>query len=601
MKLQNQIVLFISTPVLCLLLGLLLIISHKGMPLAERPAELDQLETEDATSEEVQTEVLLLANTDSELLQTVQDVLDEMRIGWRRSDHLGEAMLSGIHTVLICQDDLPDLNGEQGVRLINWVAQGGRLGLMAVPDVDSWLSIVGHKLGIQDYNTEYIAYHAMKMEAGTLPVFDGLVMDEELEDYALPVVLEEDCRVWMTAEDAGDIPLLWTREIGAGRVIVCNHTLINGKDSRCHVIMTLCALESVLVYPIVNAGMIFIDDFPAPQPEGFDQRLQEQYGLSIQGFYRNHWWPDMKTLTKSYGLRYTGVLVETYNQNMHAPFVPDAEDNSLIRYYASELLQSGGEIGLHGYNHQPLCPNGWVYAGEDYKTWDSAEDMAGATSELLRYGKSFLPDTEFTSYVPPSNYLSPEGKQVLLDTVPTLRAISGLYLPETGVNALVQEFEECEDGSISVPRITSGFSMDCYLEMVAAGELSLHGVFSHFIHPDDVLDDERGALLGWKQLYGDFQATLDEITRCYPALRWCTATEAAAAVQRYNRLGVTRRWEGHTLVLELSSFYDEAWLCLWAEEPPTEVVGAEIYEAGGGSLWLRATEDCVELKWDGGV
>lgn len=122
------------------------------------------------------------------------------------------------------------------------------------------------------------------------------------------------------------------------------------------------------------------------------------------------------------------------------------------------------------------------------------ENMRLAVAELLRYGKSFLPSASFTTYVPPSNYLSEEGQQVVLRTVPTVTTISGLYLPEMGVNALVQEFEEEEDGSISVPRITSGFAMDGYNELVAAHELMLHGVFSHFIHPDDVLDDDgRGS------------------------------------------------------------------------------------------------------------
>jgi len=357
------------------------------------------------------------------------------------------------------------------------------------------------------------------------------------------------------------------------------------------------ALEDVLVYPIINAGMIFIDDFPAPQPEGFDEELKAQYGLSTQSFYRSHWWPDMKRLSSRYGLRYTGVLIETYNDLVTPPFLPDSEDASLIRYYASELLQSGGEMGLHGYNHQPLCPDGWPYAGEGYRTWPSGEAMGAAVRELVRYGTSFLPETSFTSYVPPSNYLSPEGQKVLLENVPELEAISGLYLPEDGVHALVQEFREEADGSVSVPRVTSGFSMDAYQRLVAAGELGLHGVFSHFIHPDDVLDEDRGALLGWEQMRNDFDAELSEVTKAFPSLRWCTATEAAAAVQRADRLQVERIREQDRLTLRLSPFYDEAWLCLCAEEPPARIEGAELFPQSG-CFWLKATRDTVILEWD---
>ena len=380
-------------------------------------------------------------------------------------------------------------------------------------------------------------------------------------------------------------------------MLVCNHSLIQGKDMRGLASSLLCGLEDVLVYPIINAGMVFIDDFPAPQPEGYDALIQQQFGMSIQSFYRNHWWPDMKGFARRHGVRYTGVLVETYNKTMKAPFVPDNEDNSLIRYYASELLQSGGELGLHGYNHQPLCLTGWQYADEDYITWESEQDMEGAVKELVRYGHSFLPDAVFTSYVPPSNYLSDEGQAVLVKAVPTLEAISGVYLPEDGINARVQEYHENPDGTVPVPRITSGFSLGEYVKVVAAGEMNLHGVFSHFIHPDDVLDEERGALLGWEQLRQDFEDALAEITEAWPALRWCTATEAAAAVQRFDRLGIDRVWEDEkTLLLSLTDFYDEAWLCLSAIRP-ARVTGAELYEASG-CFWLRCTEPAIRLEWE---
>ena len=599
MSLRNRIYLFVAVPLVCILISGLLLISYHGLPLDPRPSSLGGLTARETTQTRTVPEILLLSAEETALVTTVEQTLDEMRIPWAAADRLDSQLLEQVHTVLVCAGNLPNLEGEAAVTLLDWVESGGRLGLMTSPAGGGWFQIVGHKLGVID-SGDFWEYHALRTGQGVLPVYDGLSMDEDLTDYALQVWLEGDCQVFLYTQDEAETPLLWSREIGQGRAVVCNHSLISGKDARGYVLMALQALEPVLVYPIINAGMVFIDDFPAPQPEGFDERIQQQYGVSIQSFYRNHWWPDMKALARSYGLRYTGVLVETYNQTMHGPFEPDSQDNALIRYYMSELLQSGGEVGLHGYNHQPLCPAGWQYADEDYVTWDSPEDMAEAVQELVRYGNSFLPQAVFTSYVPPSNYLSAQGQQVLVDTVPDLQAISGVYLPEEGVNALVQEFEENPDGTVSVPRIASGFSMDSYQKLVTAGELGLHGVFSHFIHPDDVLDEERGALLGWEQLLSDLDATLAEITGAYPALRWCTATQAAAAVQRYDRVQVKRTWTGSRLTLTLDQFYDEQWLCLWASEEPDFVEGAEVYPAGNG-FWLRAWKDTVVLDWGDGA
>ena len=134
---------------------------------------------------------------------------------------------------------------------------------------------------------------------------------------------------------------------------------------------------------------------------------------------------------------------------------------------------------------------------------------------------------------------------------------------------------------------------------MAAGELNLHGIFSHFIHPDDVLDEERGALLGWEKMFEDFCSMLEEVKAAYPALRWCTATEAAAAVQRYDRLRIEREKEGTTLKLTLTGFYDEAWLKLSCPHE-VRVTGAEVYRAGSAQ-WLRATSDTVIVDWGDGA
>lgn len=586
------------------------LVSQRGITPHARAIELEQLaplqeETVQPGSVQEQTEdgfvdLLILTGAEKDFQQTLTDVVEDMRLSYRSVDieAFSLPMLESADTVLICTQDLSALDGETMVALIGWVEDGGHLGFTLVPNTDSSFQVISRKLGISDYEAGYVKYHAFRFKDGFLPVFNDLVFDVELEDFALAVRLEEDCQVYMETADGTGVPLLWSRELESGRIAVFNTSLMQGKDGRGFALDVLSVLCDTLCYPIINAGMVFVDDFPAPQPEGFDERLKEQFGYDVQGFFRNHWWPDMKELTWKYGVRYTGVLVETYNDIVEPPFEPDGVDHALIRFYTSEILQSGGEVGLHGYNHQPLCPDGFEYAGEDYHTWPSTENMRLAVAELLRYGKSFLPSASFTTYVPPSNYLSEEGQQVVLRTVPTVTTISGLYLPEEGINALVQEFEEEEDGSISVPRITSGFAMDGYNELVAAHELMLHGVFSHFIHPDDVLDDDRGADLGWMNMYQSFTDALDRVEQAYPELRWCTATEGGAAVQRYDRVNVRRtRVDERTLEFTLSPFYDEVWLALRCKQPPESVENGELYPMSEGLYWIRATGENVRITW----
>ncbi len=584
------------------------LLARKGIPLQTRGAMLDYLATSSTAVMRQRDDADVLIAVDSEndasleCFRVTTSVLDSMRIPWRKTEMEQGPLthLEGVGTLLVCNQNVTaflDIAPE----LIDWIEGGGRLALMMTPEDNESFFVLSRKLGIRE-NAGHVQYNSLHYVTGLLPMWGGqdvYTCDGELCDFALAVTLEDDCTVHMDTGGASAMPLLWTRDIGAGRVAVNNTTLIQNKDGRGQAMVTLLALMDEVIYPIINAGMIFIDDFPAPQPEGTDQALMSRYGYNVQGFFRNHWWPDVKRLAMENGLRYTGVLIETYNDQVTGPYGHDLPDDPLIHYYASELLQSGGEIGLHGYNHIPLCLEGFVYGGESYVSWPSEQQMADSVRELYRYGSEFLIDTEFKTYVPPSNYLSDTGRKVLLDTLGQLRTISGLYLTETSVNALIQEFREEEDGTISVPRIAAGFAPNEFYRYVSAQELMLHGVVSHFVHPDDVLDLKRSRNMNWDQMFSAFSEFVRGVETTYPALRWSTASEGAAAVQRFDRLSVSRTEEADALTVDLSPFYGEAWLALKAERAIASVEHAECFKISENLYWLRADAARIRIRWEG--
>lgn len=580
---------------------------RKGIPLQARPSMLEYLAASSTSIEErADAQVAVVVNpsenTQTDCFQVTIDTLNAMRIPWQKKEMNPESLsdLTGIRTLLVCSQDLTPLQAF-APDLVRWVEGGGRLALMSSPQDNAAFNVLSHKLGITEFADVYTQYRSLRYMTGLLPMWDDqdiFTCDGDLNDFAMAITLESDCVVHMQTAEDHVIPLLWTRDLGAGRIAVNNNTLIQDKDARGYALVTLLALEDEVIYPIINAGMIFIDDFPAPQPEGTDQALLDTYGFNIQGFLRNHWWPDVKSLAIKNGLRYTGVLIETYNDQVTGPFKHEGSDDSLIRYYASELLQSGGEIGLHGYNHIPLCPDGFVFGGEEYVTWHSEQQMADSIRELYRYGSEFLIDTKFRTYVPPSNYLSETGKKVLLDALGgQLRTISGIYPKDTSVNALFQEFQEEEDGTISVPRIATGFAPSEFFRYISAQELMLHGVVSHFVHPDDVLDSKRSGNMSWDQMFSAFSEFVRSIETAYSALRWSTASEGAAAVQRYDRLKVKRISESDGLTVELTPFYSEAWLALKTERPVASVEHGECFKISEGFYWIRADEARIRIRW----
>lgn len=547
--------------------------------------------------------VLIVVNRADEdekpFVQTMCDTLDAMRIPWVTVDPREETLpLETTRSVIVCTRSM-NVMLDRISDLVLWIEAGGHLGLCMTPTQDDVFFILYRILGITEYSMEYMRYDAYRFITDIIPLLKDVLYtsDGDLHDYYLPVRLQGDCRVHMETGGTHPAPLMWERAYGEGRVVVFNTTLMSGKDGRGYATAIVGVMEDALVYPIINAGMVFIDDFPAPQPAGFDECILRDFGYDIQGFFRHYWWPDMKSLAWEYGIEYSGVLIETYNDQVEPPFEPE-EEGALMRFYASELLHSGGEIGLHGYNHMSLNFEGFEYPPDvNYNLWPSEEDMAEALRELYRYAKLLFPDEEFVTYVPPSNYLSPEGQAVLLDTLPSVRVISGLYLREIGNNALVQEFGEEADGSISVPRLSSGFIPSEYSQMVIASELAFHGVYSHFIHPDDVLDEARGATSGWRDMYAGFKQMLQKIVETYPVMRFTTAVDAAAAVQRYERLGVDREMADDQMRITLSNREDEAWLSLRTRHAIQSVEGAQLHRVAEQEYWLQVDSDTVIVHW----
>lgn len=268
----------------------------------------------------------------------------------------------------------------------------------------------------------------------------------------------------------------------------------------------------------------------------------------------------MLQFSKEHGLKYTGMLVETYNDNVAGPFMAE-HDLESFRYFGGLLIKNGGEIGLHGYNHMPLCLENFDYKGiYDYNKWPGTEQMAQSINELIRFGTELFPENEFVTYVSPSNILSNEGREMINERFPQIKVISCYYY-EHDLDSN-EEFSVNDTGVINLPRTISGYELTPYMRWCLVNELGFHFINSHFLHPDDVLDDDRGAQKGWQYLKDQFEDQVAWLDKNAPGLRKLTAKNGAAAVERYDRLSVNRQYREDGIILTLSNFYDEAWLML---------------------------------------
>ena len=497
-------------------------------------------------------------------------------------------------TVVVLMPTLDPL-GSRLTDLMQWVEQGGSVLFAMSPSKSPSFDAVASQLGVASSTWQY------RMAESIVPAADFMLGGGQRYAFsdpyesALDVTLREDAVVCAQTGDAGT-PLVWSVVLGSGRVVVDNFGIYN-KVVRGIYAASYSLLGDAIAYPVLNSSVFYLDDFPSPVPGGDGTYIRRDYNMSIADFYSRVWWPDLLKLSQKYSIRFTGVMIENYDDDTQSAPVRQ-QDIQHFRYFGSLLLRQGGEIGFHGYNHQPLVLPDTDYADlYSYQQWPSEDAIAAAMEELISFQHTMLPNTQGTVYVPPSNILSAAGRRVLGTRLPQIRTIASTYFGDGTSLPYVQEFGVAEDGIVEQPRIVSGSMVgDSYMRLAAMSELNMHYVSSHFMHPDDLLDADRGAAEGWEAYKGGLEDYLQWLSTAAPNLRRQTGTECSASIQRYAQVTVKLDRTDTAWTLSLGNFVDEAWLFFRANgATPGRVTGGELTHLTGDLYLLKATSDTVRI------
>lgn len=530
-------------------------------------------------------------------------VLDEMRVSYDVQEVTEDTVLNELdkyRTLVLAFADWSML-GDNLLVICDWVRAGGRMMNLSTPNPNTAFFAVAGKLGVAGGGDDYVAVSGFQVMNESMiggregDVYSYVTEGEEPLDISLNVVLREDCEVLLASED-GSVPLLWRCEYGEGVFMIFNES-VYGKSQRGFISLAYSTLEDMCIYPVINASAFYLDDFPSPVPGGNGEYIKRDYGVSTSTFYSTIWWPRVLEWAEKYGIRYTGLIIEAYSDDVEAPFGANS-DTSQFLTYGNMLLNAGGELGFHGYNHMPLCIEGIdeeMRYGE-YKLWSSKENMKAALTELKRFADELFPQSTFSVYVPPSNILSETGRSALLEACPDIGMIASFYIPSDDAQEYIQEFEVAEDGVIETPRVVSGLALSDYQRIAALSELNFHYVQSHFMHPDDLLDEDRGAATGFEELALCFERYLDWVYSSAPDIRNVTGSGMGTAVLQYDRLSVKREWKDSTLHIKLGGFSGEAYLLLRINEGKIAGIEGGSCEQIAGNLYVvHAEDDMIQI------
>lgn len=547
---------------------------------------------------------LVITDSDQDSVDDVKDQFDQilldMKIAHRDVDIATDGVdaipsLTSFDRVIVLMPSLDGL-GTHLTDIMSWVSAGGSLMLGMTPDNSNYLQAIASKLGIESAGYDYATAESI------VPSDDFMLGGGERYEFSDPfdsslsVSLRETAHVWAKTGDAGT-PLIWSNDCGSGRTVVCNIGIYD-KVMRGFYASAISLLGDATAYPVINSAVFYLDDFPSPVPSGDGTYIKRDYGLSIADFYTKVWWPDLQKLAQKYGIRYTGVMIENYEDAVNQTEPARQADTTQFRYFGGMLLQMGGELGFHGYNHQPLAlwdtDYGTLY---DYKTWKNKETLVASLNELIAFQDEVLPNAHGSVYVPPSNILSARVRKLIGTDVPRIKTIASTYFEDGTDLPYVQEFGVASDGIVEQPRIVSGGMVDdSYMRLAAVSELNMHYVSTHFMHPDDLLDPDRGAKEGWEVYKGGLTDYLDWLSKSAPDLRRQTGSECSGAIQRFSSVTVSVDTSADAWTLSLGNFHDEAWLMFRANNgEPGAVTGGEITHLTGDLYLVKATDKTVTI------
>lgn len=586
-----------------LMMAVILFAERAGIHYQEKKRQIsyidrDRIVTEKEVVSSLKKSCLVLMDSSQE--ESIQawtqfrQIFMDMRVGTEVVDLQKQTLpeLEPYETVTVLLRSLEPLK-ENVLDICSWVKEGGSVLFALTLQKETYVSMIEQKLGIISSGYQNAEVSSIYFEKDFLIGGGRSYMITDPFDSAWEVQLDETARVYARIGDENGMPLIWERNYGKGKFVIDNFGLTE-KAVRGFYAASYSLLTDAGVYPVINGSVFYLDDFPSPVPSGDGTYVRRDYNTSIAEFYSNVWWPDMMTLAAKHGVKYTGVIIENYEDDTDGE-ITEQTDVQRFQYFGNMILHQGGELGYHGYNHQPLSLSNVDYGTVlPYKTWTSLDAMEKAVDELIRFGKKMFPATELSVYVPPSNVLSEEGRKLLGEKFPEIRSIASNFF--SGEFAYVQEFETAEDGIVEQPRIISGAVIDDYMQMAALSELNMHFVNSHFMHPDDLLDEDRGAALGWEKLKKRLDEYMTWLNESAEELRNLTGSELAGAVQRYGALTVDKEITEKEIRLHLGHLYDEAYLMVRINEgKPGDVTGGELVNITGNLYLLCAEESEVVI------
>ncbi|MGY5351268.1 DUF2194 domain-containing protein [Wenyingzhuangia sp. IMCC45533] len=451
------------------------------------------------------------------------------------------------------------LNKKAIASVTSFVNNGGTL---FVPNItyDIRLSkLIGLKRGL---NFEYLSVgqaSGIQINKPLIPGYHSKVLNESFRHLGLSKEnFTDKVTVFGTAIDKAEYPIFTQNKFGKGTTIYYNTDFEYPKKERGLLFTPIAIAMQGIPYPVANVSTVFLDDFPSPVYDNIAEPIKTEFGLSNADYVKDIWWPDMAHLADSLQLKYTAVTVFDYGTNIKPPYLFTEWDRMKVQngsttlpipeYLSKEVVRKGHELGFHGYNHVSLLQQDWSN-NSDLMT----AGVMNAAKKWKVSGIGKLP----VSYIPPTNLIDSVGVNALVKGMPSLQYMCSLYLGDVKEGGDREyDAEPYNKQLFGYPRVSSGFYVSKEVAYNIFSTYLYTGIWSHFVHPDDVYQipgeqtlgehgdfDYRNSLgMNWKTydtqknqngLLQEFAGFLKKFKSEFPYQRFKTVENAGPIVKRW--------------------------------------------------------------------
>ena len=379
-----------------------------------------------------------------------------------------------------------------------------------------------------------------KLANGTKAYMKGFPEDKTLKTQDYPVVI-------------------WRKNFETASVFVVNGDYMEDEVGLGLLTGMLYETRNYLIYPVVNAQNLVVQNFPSLAEENTNQ-MQEIYGNGTTGVNRDIVWPSIAAIYEKNNFGLTCMMAPKLDYEN-----PAEPDGSLLNYYAKLLNEEKGEMGLSGFT-------------------ESETVLKEKLTEDQEFMKNNLSDFQFSSFYS-GNLSEKEIQNALQQSI--LQNVRTVVTDQDTEGDLVGYLDKQTTRQKIVTEDTDQFTYRSWMKMKsiesALGYASVELDLNKVIYPKT--ENDR-----WEKIVKEFASNVGTYWQPFSGFDGTTVSDCDSRIRTFLNSRYEDEREDDTITLKTTGTEKTAYYVIRTHNESVEKVTGGTAEQLEDSAWLIRAE-----------